>query len=118
MSASPGIRYRLDDLAPVRVRLQGALAPNLRQQRLRRAFTPGSVLVVDGGYTVFWRPGMAPVGLRMADPDRLDVAELADALREELPAVPGTLDAPERQLRVGGDVAVDEDHARRQVPAE
>src|SRR5204863_3393540 len=46
----------------------------------------------------------------VADPHRLDVAELADALGEELPAEPGGLDPAERQLRVRGHVAVHEDH--------
>src|ERR1700683_4099293 len=44
---------------------------------------------------------------RRADPDGLDVAELTDALDEQLPAEPGGLHAAERQLRVGGHVAVD-----------
>ena len=55
---------------------------------------------------------------RIADPDRLDVAELADALDGELPAVTGTLDAAERQLRIGGHIAVDEDHSGVQIADE
>src|ERR1700683_3506511 len=52
----------------------------------------------------------------IADPDRLDVAELPDALDEQFPAVTGALDAAERKLRVRGHVAVDEDHPGVQVP--
>src|SRR5580692_8761710 len=48
---------------------------------------------------------------RRADPDGLDVAELADALGEQLPAEPGGLHAAERQLRVRGHVRVHEDHS-------
>src|ERR1700689_5324078 len=53
---------------------------------------------------------------RRADPDGLDVAELTDALDEQLPAEPGGLHAAERQLRVGGHVAVDAHHPRRAAP--
>ena len=47
----------------------------------------------------------------LGDPDRLDVDELADAVGQ-LAAVAGALHAAERQPRVGGHHAVDEDHAR------
>src|SRR5579875_2226299 len=57
-------------------------------------------------------------GTGAADPHGLDVAELADALDGQFPAVAGVLHAAERQLRVGGHVAVDEDHPGRQVPDE
>src|SRR5437764_8996254 len=53
-----------------------------------------------------------------ADPHRLDVAELPDSLGEQLPAEPRGLDAAERQLRVGGHVAVDEDHPGVEIPHE
>src|SRR5580658_6879368 len=64
------------------------------------------------------RPPGWPSGRRAPDPDGLDVAELADAVAEHLPAETGRLDAAERKLRVGGHVAVDEHHPGGEVPGE
>src|SRR3984885_113034 len=61
---------------------------------------------------------LAASAARRTDPDGLDVAELTDALDEQLPAEPGGLHAAERQLRVGGHVAVDEHHPGDEVPGE
>src|SRR4051794_8093189 len=47
-----------------------------------------------------------------ADEDRADVGELRRAGLAQLSAVPGLLDASERQPRVGGGVGVDEQGAR------
>jgi hypothetical protein len=46
---------------------------------------------------------------RLSDPDGLDVAELADSVRREFPAVAGTFDTAEGQLVVGHGHSVDED---------
>src|SRR5207248_6075670 len=53
-----------------------------------------------------------------ADPDSLDVAELADAVLRQLPTVPRVLHAAERQRRVGGDHPVDEHLSGIQVGGE
>src|SRR5947209_13623641 len=50
-------------------------------------------------------------GRPLLHPHRLDVHELPDAHRGELPAVAGALDAAEGEARVGLDDAVDEDVA-------
>src|SRR5207249_829657 len=53
-----------------------------------------------------------------ADPHRLDVHELPDAERGQLPAIPTALDAAEGQARVGGYHAVDEDCSSLDLPGE
>src|SRR5919112_2402470 len=49
------------------------------------------------------------------DPDRLDVDELADAERPELPPIARLLDAAERHLRIRRHHRVDEDHPRLEL---
>src|SRR6266536_1225992 len=66
------------------------------------------------GTSVLFRTGPA-LG---ADPDGLGVAELADAVVRQLAAESGRLYPAERQLGVGGHVAVHEDHPGREVPDE
>src|SRR5919199_847570 len=57
-------------------------------------------------------------GARLADDDRLDVHELADAEDAELATVAAAFDPAERQPRIRGDHAVDEDIAGLDAPRE
>src|SRR5690606_5706521 len=61
------------------------------------------------------QPGYGCASRRLADPDGLEVAELADAVGGQLAAVSGVLDPAEGQRRVRGDHAVDEHRAGLQV---
>src|SRR5215213_12043236 len=103
----------------------GVASTEVPRARTRTA-GPSGVVANSYGRSVMW-PSLPGLGTSLAErrrwgrsrhlyPERPDVSELADADGGQLAPVAAALDAPERQPRVGGDDAVDEQRAGLYLP--